>query len=106
MVKAKEEERYQQLRSDVNEKRQKILERYKYDTEPSTEELGDVFSHKWWRWNKEFGKKLPFITRYGYFNTVGTGQVLAVGGAFSFGPSYGVIVMTLPMIELSLGYRR
>ena len=95
-----------EFREMVDEKRQQVLERYRYDVEPSDEELGDVFSHKWWRFNKEFGRKLPFVMRYGYFGIVGTGQVIAAGGAFSFGTPYGIIVITLPMIELSLGYRR
>lgn len=107
----KEEERYQQLRSDVNKKRQKIIKNYRPPDEPVVMYRGDTFAPKrWWRFTKEVGVRLFSKDGWGgrriYANISGTGQLLALGGAFSFGPSYGVFVVTLPMLETSFGYVR
>ena len=69
---------------------------------------GKVFSRgfkkRWWKFDREADAKVPFISRWAYFRWSGTGQVVALGATVSLGPSWGAVVLNLPMIELTLGY--
>ncbi len=105
-IKTKEEE---DLRSKVNGERLEILQDYK-DKNQYITRLSEAFIPKWYKFTKEIGHRIfsksGWGGRYFYARITGTGQIIASGGAFSFGPSWGVIVITLPVIELTLGYIR
>ena len=108
---SKQSEEDLEFRDEVNEDRLNILKNFKPPEEPVIMYRGTNFLQKrWWKFTKEVGVRLFSKNGWGgrriYVNVSGTGQLLALGGAFSFGPSYGLVVVTLPMFEISFGYVR
>ena len=49
-------------------------------------------------------KKIPLLNRWVYSAVEGSGRPISLGLGFSLGPKTGVVVITLPMLEISLGY--
>jgi hypothetical protein len=71
--------------------------------EHSTEETFPT--HKtWYRRYIEMGNYIPLLNRRGYLGILGTGNPLSFGAAFSFGFRDGVICLTFPFVDLTLGY--
>jgi len=110
MVKKTAKEINDEIRAKVNEKRQDVLDLHRPDTPEYEIRLSEAFRPKWYKFTKEIGyrvfKKKGWGGRYFYVRLAGTGQVIAAGGAFSFGPSWGATVITLPALEITLGYIR
>lgn len=113
----KEEEEEANFRDKVNKEREKILEPLTSNAELKKLEYNrlstgqeDVvggekaFQKRWWKFTKEQDGKVPLIERWFYGRMAGTGQIISLGAAVSFGPSWGCVVLTLPMIEFTMGY--
>lgn len=114
---SKEEEEEDNLRNEVNKMREKILnpltsnaelKKLEYNRLSTGQEdvimSGGGFQKHWWKFTKEQDGKVPLVERWFYIRLAGTGQPISLGSAFSLGLKWGAVVVTLPMLEVTLGY--
>lgn len=66
------------------------------------EQRGDIPRSSFYKESKL--RKIPLISRYAYVGVEGSGRPISLGLGFSFGLKTGVVVITLPMLEISIGY--
>lgn len=77
-------------------------ETYEMNYIPYMEKRGEL--PKYHFYNETPLIKIPLLKRYIYAGVEGSGRPISLGLAFSFSRKTGVVVITLPMLEVSLGY--
>ena len=77
--------------------------RYK-NSSPEGMYVSTLTKSRWFMRYGEHSLKVPGLRRWGFVSFEGNGHLLSLGLGFSLGRKTGTVVLTLPFVELSVGY--